>query len=478
MPVPSGSQPLQLPEIQWPERPWWMIVPGQGGWNRLLRRDVTAFSQVLPRPPTQEETEALAEYMAVKERYSAAAWHLGPVMFISTMYAFRRTGFGARSMAYWSSRSWVNQEWLNRMSPNTRIFTIAAGLSIATQTALVMVLGPFGQLHAGLRGSKDPRLEQLSRDLRDRLQNMQQQRQQNSGPGMQRRPGGTQPDGAQHPSSGASSYREPEPALLDQITRERRGLEEKLRGLKTAIDRIDKSLSEASGVDVQAVLSQAKNESVRYANEALQRYSAVVEDERQIRQKLDLPPVEPIEFGLEGLQPDGYSQGQASPEQNFQQGSQQDSAKGSEPEQSWGMSARGQRPAPPAPPSSGENDWDPLDELDDASPVAASERGRPSPSPVAAGGSAWARLRQKAGAGATSGNQSSNAAPGQEWPPRQPSQAYPARNQAENDSAYNQGARERTLSKDEAQKEFDEMLERERSGKSDDAQREERKRRW
>jgi hypothetical protein len=114
------------------------------------------------------------------------------------------------------------------------------------------------------------------------------------------------------------------------------------------------------------------------------------------------------------------------------------------------------------------DDWSVLDDDDDASPIAASARKQPVAAPA---GSAWDRIRQQ-----------SQGAPRQQQQSDYQSRAWAARSQTESQPQSqsgwgNQGAgsssdsfsfsksdEERAVAKEQAQDEFDRLVERERSG--------------
>ncbi|KAB5566587.1 hypothetical protein GE09DRAFT_739795 [Coniochaeta sp. 2T2.1] len=95
---------------------------------------------------------------------------------------------------------------------------------------------------------------------------------------------------------------------------------------------------------------------------------------------------------------------------------------------------------------------------DDASPVAAAARGGSSAASPSSGGSAWERLRQQAKANPAAQGTARPRAYGQ-----QPAEQY----------SYSQEDADRATAKDQAQREFDAMLEKERQGESDN-----KSRRW
>lgn len=102
-------------------------------------------------------------------------------------------------------------------------------------------------------------------------------------------------------------------------------------------------------------------------------------------------------------------------------------------------------------------------EFDDASPVAPAERGAPRRQPATQGGSAWDRLRRQ---------QSSNAA-GQgsteqvsAWRRKREEEVTPRGAREGSSFSYTSADEEKVYAKDQAQKDFDEMLERERRGEA------------
>ncbi|KAK3292695.1 uncharacterized protein B0H64DRAFT_235115 [Chaetomium fimeti] len=96
--------------------------------------------------------------------------------------------------------------------------------------------------------------------------------------------------------------------------------------------------------------------------------------------------------------------------------------------------------------------------FDDASPVAPSQRERPSAgSPQSpGGGSAWDRIRQQA-----------KSEEGQRWNPRQQQNRTSGSQQTTDQYTYTPAEQEKAYAKEQAQKEFDAMLERERHGTGD-----------
>ncbi|KAK3333791.1 hypothetical protein B0T19DRAFT_419163 [Cercophora scortea] len=121
-------------------------------------------------------------------------------------------------------------------------------------------------------------------------------------------------------------------------------------------------------------------------------------------------------------------------------------------------------PPPPPAPSAASEDDDFL--FDDASPVAPSaQRPAPAPTPYTSG-SAWERLRQRGRTGGDSGAQDEQTgAQKSSWAERrrqgssQPADAY----------SYSQADQDKAYAKEQAQREFDAMLERERRGQSNDS---------
>ncbi|KAL2755937.1 hypothetical protein ACRALDRAFT_1064069 [Sodiomyces alcalophilus JCM 7366] len=135
-----------------------------------------------------------------------------------------------------------------------------------------------------------------------------------------------------------------------------------------------------------------------------------------------------------------------------QQPAEQTWAAGSKGTASWGADTGS---------SSGADSFGSLND-DDASPVAPSARGASSSS----GGSAWDRIRQQArsGAQATSSPPKPSTEPSSSWG----SQTASSWGDAGADWPESQGQRDKESSKSKAQKEFDELLERERrAGRND-----------
>lgn len=96
--------------------------------------------------------------------------------------------------------------------------------------------------------------------------------------------------------------------------------------------------------------------------------------------------------------------------------------------------------------------------FDDASPVAPSQRESPSTGPPQSpgGGSAWERIRQQA-----------KSEEGARWNPRQQQNRGSGSQQTTNEYTYTPAEQEKAYAKEQVQKEFDAMLERERRGMGD-----------
>jgi hypothetical protein len=132
--------------------------------------------------------------------------------------------------------------------------------------------------------------------------------------------------------------------------------------------------------------------------------------------------------------------------------------------QDWAASAPprgGQYQVPPATPLV-EDKWDNQDDvLDDASPMAPSQRSKTAgyEAPPTSG-SAWDRLRKQARSGQGSAPQESKPQGDSAW--------AAARQGPKEEFTYDKAEEEKNLAKEQAQKEFDAMLERERRGETDD----------
>jgi hypothetical protein len=141
----------------------------------------------------------------------------------------------------------------------------------------------------------------------------------------------------------------------------------------------------------------------------------------------------------------------------------QSPAETSSPTGAYARSQRGysprQQPAPTqsVPPPSSE-DFTDASLFDDASPVAPAARA--GSSSYSSGGSAWDRVRQQSRSGNVAGQSGSASTPR--------SRSY---GQTSDQYTYSKADEEKALAKDQAQKEFDAMLERERQGESDKANR-------
>ncbi|TPX18861.1 uncharacterized protein E0L32_011476 [Thyridium curvatum] len=145
------------------------------------------------------------------------------------------------------------------------------------------------------------------------------------------------------------------------------------------------------------------------------------------------------------------------------------------PQRSWARDSY-QGPAPPAAQESQPSQLfeDDAYVFDDASPVAPSQRQKPqtSSSPYFAG-TAWDRVRQQSGAPrpepAERGSRDSQT---RSWGDRQQVQRQSSRTgQSGTEYTFSQAEEDRSLPKEQAQKDFDAMLERERAGESDDRRR-------
>jgi hypothetical protein len=115
----------------------------------------------------------------------------------------------------------------------------------------------------------------------------------------------------------------------------------------------------------------------------------------------------------------------------------------------------GWTPRAPQPPQSTPEQDDDSYLFDDASPVAPSQKERPTPgSPQSSGGgSAWDRIRQQA-----------KSEEGAVWNPRQQQNGPSGSRQTAGEYTYTAAEQEKAYAKEQAQKEFDAMLERERHG--------------
>ena len=125
------------------------------------------------------------------------------------------------------------------------------------------------------------------------------------------------------------------------------------------------------------------------------------------------------------------------------------------------------RSQPDYSPASDVGDDDSL--FDDASPVAPAARQQPSKYPTSApsGGSSWDRIRQGAQAEAKTQPGGSQA-----WAQRRYQASQQAGGQQRNDAySYSDDDRDKSLAKEQAQKDFDAMVEKERSGESEDGRR-------
>ncbi|KAF7560574.1 hypothetical protein G7046_g3559 [Stylonectria norvegica] len=117
------------------------------------------------------------------------------------------------------------------------------------------------------------------------------------------------------------------------------------------------------------------------------------------------------------------------------------------------------RPPAQAQPQTSDDDWSVLDEADDASPTAPAYRGQPA-KPAASGGSAWERLRSQ---NAPQSQPTSQA----EWGSDNAGTS-PEYRGARESYAYTRADEEKALAKEQAQAEFDKLLDRERQGTDQD----------
>lgn len=124
---------------------------------------------------------------------------------------------------------------------------------------------------------------------------------------------------------------------------------------------------------------------------------------------------------------------------------------------------------------SSSSSWDgPVDDIDDASPVASASRLQPGPSGASAGGSAWDRIRRQSQPrqGQQEQQQQSRQAwdsmPAPEQQQRSPSGSWRGYRSPEPHQAYSGSDTGKTEVRDQAQQEFDRLLERERQGRDQD----------
>lgn len=106
--------------------------------------------------------------------------------------------------------------------------------------------------------------------------------------------------------------------------------------------------------------------------------------------------------------------------------------------------------------SQSDHDWDVLDD-DDASPVAASARNQPVSS---VSGSAWDRIRQQS-------QQPQTQQEPRGWAPKSEPQSWGSTNSSDSYS-FSNSDEEKSLAKEQAQQEFDKLVERERRGVDED----------
>ncbi|KAJ4328159.1 hypothetical protein N0V84_001361 [Fusarium piperis] len=107
---------------------------------------------------------------------------------------------------------------------------------------------------------------------------------------------------------------------------------------------------------------------------------------------------------------------------------------------------------------SSDHDWDVLDD-DDASPVAASARNQPINS---VSGSAWDRIRQQ------SQQPRSTQQEPRDWAPKSESQGWGSSTSSSDSYSFSSSDEEKSLAKEQAQQEFDRLVERERKGADED----------
>ncbi|KAI8723926.1 hypothetical protein NCS52_00249400 [Fusarium sp. LHS14.1] len=106
---------------------------------------------------------------------------------------------------------------------------------------------------------------------------------------------------------------------------------------------------------------------------------------------------------------------------------------------------------------SDDHDWDVLDD-DDASPVAASSRNQPISS---VSGSAWDRIRQQS-------QQPQTQQEPRGWAQKSESQSWGNSSNSNDSYSFNNADEEKSLAKEQAQQEFDKLVERERRGVDED----------
>lgn len=107
---------------------------------------------------------------------------------------------------------------------------------------------------------------------------------------------------------------------------------------------------------------------------------------------------------------------------------------------------------------SNDHDWDVLDD-DDASPVAASARSQPINS---VSGSAWDRIRQQSQQPQNTQQESRG------WAPKSESQSWGGSTNSSDSYSFSSSDEEKSLAKEQAQQEFDKLVERERRGVDED----------
>lgn len=117
-----------------------------------------------------------------------------------------------------------------------------------------------------------------------------------------------------------------------------------------------------------------------------------------------------------------------------------------------------------------QDSWDSFSDVDDASPVAPSTQGQQDASAQYGGGSAWDRVRQQAQYQPRRGSQQQQQQPQQSWQAPQATGGWASEDDASpqrgpRDSySFSNADEERAVAKGQAQREFDQLLERERRG--------------
>ncbi|KAK3692832.1 hypothetical protein B0T22DRAFT_448293 [Podospora appendiculata] len=125
---------------------------------------------------------------------------------------------------------------------------------------------------------------------------------------------------------------------------------------------------------------------------------------------------------------------------------------------------QGTAPPPPAPSAAKDDDDFLFDDASPTSPSAQRPAGSPAPSAGGSGGSAWERLRQRGKTDDDSGAQDEQTGAEQSWAERRRAQG----SQNADAYSYSQADQDKAYAKEQAQREFDAMLERERRGRSND----------